>query len=101
MENRPTPRGNGPIVRINPFEVHINDPDFYDEVYVGASKLKTEQWSWTVPMFGTPDSILATVDHDIHRRRRNAYANYFSKQSIQKYSNVIQAAVDKLCNKCE
>lgn len=52
-------------------------------------------------MFGTPDSIVATVDHDVHRRRRNAYANYFSKQSIQKYSAVIQAAVDQLCNRCE
>lgn len=51
-------------------------------------------------MFGIPDSTLATVDHDIHHRRRNAYANYFSKQSIQKYSNVIHATVDKLCNKC-
>lgn len=48
-------------------------------------------------MVGTPESILATVDHDVHRRRRNAYANYFSKQSIRNYSNVIQAAVEKLC----
>lgn len=50
-----------------------------------------------IPMFGTPDSILATIDHDVHRRRRNAYSNYFSKQSIRKYSNVIQTSVDKLC----
>ncbi|KAL8821025.1 MAG: hypothetical protein Q9223_000864 [Gallowayella weberi] len=91
----------GPIVRINPFEVHINDPDFYDEVYVGPSKRKTDQWSWTVPMFGTPNSILATIEHDVHRRRRNAYANYFSKQSIQRYSGVIQSTVDKLCAKFE
>ena len=38
----------GPIIRINPFEVHIDDPDFYDEVYVVGSKRKSEQWSWTV-----------------------------------------------------
>ena len=50
-------------------------------------------------MLGTPNSILATVDHDVHRRRRNAYANYFSKQSIRTYSNAIQAAVDKFCLK--
>ncbi|KAL8788902.1 MAG: hypothetical protein Q9213_001425 [Squamulea squamosa] len=91
----------GPIIRINPFEVHINDPDFYDEVYVAGGKRKTDQWSWTVPMFGTPNSILSTIEHDVHRRRRNAYANYFSKQSIQRYSGVIQAAVDKLCSECE
>lgn len=89
----------GPIIRINPFEVHINDPDFYDEVYVAGGKRKTDLWSWTVPMFGTPNSIIGTVEHDVHRRRRNAYANYFSKQSIYRYSNVIQAAVDKLCDK--
>ncbi|KAL8679521.1 MAG: hypothetical protein Q9186_004203 [Xanthomendoza sp. 1 TL-2023] len=91
----------GPIIRINPFEVHINDPDFYDEIYVGPSKRKTEQWSWSVPMFGTPNSILATIDHDVHRRRRHAYANYFSKQSIQKYSGVIQSTVEKMCAKFE
>lgn len=87
----------GPIVRINPREIHIIDPDFIDELYVGASKRKTDLWSWTVPMLGTPNSILATVDHDLHRRRRNAYATFFSKQSIRNYSSVIQAAVDKLC----
>lgn len=38
----------GPIVRINPREIHIIDPDFIDELYVGASKRKTDLWSWTV-----------------------------------------------------
>ncbi|KAL8866520.1 MAG: hypothetical protein Q9174_006256, partial [Haloplaca sp. 1 TL-2023] len=54
-----------------------------------------------VPMFGTPNSILATVPHDIHRRRRAAYSNYFSKQSITRYSSVIASAVSTLCLKFE
>ncbi|KAL8720014.1 MAG: hypothetical protein Q9225_003059 [Loekoesia sp. 1 TL-2023] len=52
-------------------------------------------------MFGTPNSIIATVDHDVHRRRRNAYANFFSKQSIRKYSPVVQLCVDDLCRRLE
>ena len=48
-------------------------------------------------MFGTPNSILATIEHDVHRRRRDTYSNFFSKQSIRKHSDVIQAAVDQLC----
>jgi cytochrome P450 len=26
-------RAKGPVIRINPDEVHINDPDYFDEVY--------------------------------------------------------------------
>ncbi|KAL9001945.1 MAG: hypothetical protein Q9188_005103 [Gyalolechia gomerana] len=52
-------------------------------------------------MFGTPNSILATVDHDVHRRRRSAYSNFFSKQSIRKYSPIVQSCVDKLCRRLQ
>lgn len=52
-------------------------------------------------MFGTPNSILSTIDHDLHRRRRNAYSTFFSKQSIRKYSSVIQSCVDKLCGRLD
>lgn len=47
----------GPIIRINPFEVHINDPDFYDEIYVSGSKRKTDQWSWTVSTWSSLSSL--------------------------------------------
>lgn len=40
----------GPIIRINPYEIHIIDPEFYDELYVGHSKRKSDLWSWTVSL---------------------------------------------------
>ena len=40
----------GPIVRINPYELHIIDPNFYDELYVGHSKRKSDVWSWIVSL---------------------------------------------------
>lgn len=52
-------------------------------------------------MFGTKHSILATVEHDVHRMRRNTYANYFSKQSIKRYTGAIEEAVKKVCYRFE
>lgn len=38
----------GPIIRINPYELHIDDPEFHDELYVTAIKRKSDRWSWVV-----------------------------------------------------
>ena len=36
--------GSGPIVRINPYELSIHDPEYYNELYVGSSKRRTNFW---------------------------------------------------------
>ena len=38
----------GPIIRINPYQLHINDPEFYSEIYVGAAERRTDKWDWQV-----------------------------------------------------
>lgn len=45
-----THTSSGPIIRINPYEVHINDPDFYKKLYVGAIKGRSDEWYWSVSL---------------------------------------------------
>ena len=42
----------GPIVRINPHEIHINDPEYIEEVYAGPSK-KRDKYRWIARMLGS------------------------------------------------
>lgn len=94
-----TYRGDlGPIVRISPVEVHINDGDYYDEVYGGATK-KRDKWAWSAGQFGTYDTVIATVLHDLHRQRRAALNPFFSKRAVRELEPTIRAFVETLCRK--
>ena len=47
----------GPVIRINPYEVHIMDSDFLNELYVGANKGKVDKWDWAVHLTSSVRSI--------------------------------------------
>ena len=89
----------GPVVRISPYELHIDDPDFYDEIYVGGSVRKTQKYLWAVRMFGRSTSTFGTIEHDLHRIRRAALSPFFSKSSVQRLEPTVQNVVDKLMNR--
>lgn len=85
----------GPIVRINPREVHISDPAFYDEVYASSRRTRDKDAKF-VPTYALPDSMVATVDHDLHRFRRSILKDFFSRRSVLDLSQVINERVQKL-----
>jgi cytochrome P450 len=91
----------GPIVRISPFELHVNDPDFYDELYVGSSVRKTNKYLWALRMFGPPNTLFGTPDHDLHRFRRSALSPFFSQASVQRLEPTVQLVIDKLLSRLQ
>ena len=94
-------RSKGPIIRINPYELHIvADPEFLKVLYPTINK-NVEKWSWSAGMLGSNAMTFGTVSHDLHRQRRGAISPFFSKASIRRLQPVIQILADKLCNRIE
>lgn len=60
-----------------------------------------ERWSWAVGMVGSYGMPFGSVCHNLHRLRRGAISNLFSKTSVRKLQPVILGLINKLCNKVE
>ncbi|KAH7011077.1 cytochrome P450 [Ilyonectria destructans] len=90
----------GPIVRINPYEVHFNDPEFIDSIFPGPGR-KTDKYFFTGQRTGTAESIVATIGHHMHRRRRNAISGFFSAASIRRLEPIIQSHLKKLLSRMD
>ncbi|KAI8943078.1 hypothetical protein NX059_001110 [Plenodomus lindquistii] len=85
----------GPLVRINPGELHLNDPHFYEKVYAGAAQ-KTERDKYNFVRAGTTVALNSTIDHDLHYRRRGYISFLFSNKAITTIEPSIQMKVDRL-----
>jgi cytochrome P450 len=89
----------GPIVHVNPTEVHVSDPDYYDVLYSATArydKLKAFEKRLNASLSGH-----ATADHSLHRLRRSVLNPFFSKRQINKFSPFIQSRMDKMINRLD
>ncbi|OQE37342.1 hypothetical protein PENCOP_c010G02649 [Penicillium coprophilum] len=93
-------RKYGPIVRINPREIHISDPEFYERIYAGGSKIRDKD-PVSVRIFNMTHSLVATIGHDLHQSRYRVMGSYFSKQSITKREPAINHCIQKLLGRLE
>ena len=78
----------GPIVRINPFELHVDDPDFYDVIY--ATNKAYDKMEHFQHRFNVPLATFSTSDSDEHRIRRAAIGPFFSKSRVRSQNERIQ-----------
>ncbi|KNG90313.1 benzoate 4-monooxygenase cytochrome P450 [Aspergillus nomiae NRRL 13137] len=85
----------GPVVRINPRELHVNDPYYYEQIYAGSSRVREKDPRF-IGVFTTPLPMVATVGHEHHRLRRSLLSSYFSRRSLKKAESVIEQKVDRV-----
>ncbi|KAJ8068587.1 hypothetical protein OCU04_002299 [Sclerotinia nivalis] len=89
----------GPIIRISPYQLHVSDPTFYEELY-SQHKIR-HKYAYFLDRFQLPGSAFGTVDHKLHRERRAALNKYLSKQTIGKLEPMLLDMLDKLCGRIE
>jgi len=90
----------GPIIRINPDEIHIDDAEYYDVVFCNSTPNrpidKSEKFRYR---FSVPEATVQTGLAEIHRRRRAAIAPCFSKARIKSRNDDLQAIIDGISNR--
>lgn len=101
----------GPIVRVNPHELSIHDPEFFDKLYVSGNVRRTNSYEqfvkgldldgwprppWTSVMLTCLGSHLLTTDHDLHRRRRKPLEPFFSRSGVARLQPVLAHVVANL-----
>lgn len=84
-------------MRISPFELHIDDPEYYETLY--SLNSPRDKYYWFISYANVSGSTFGTLDHSLHRLRRSAVAPYFSKQKIQRRESIIRSKVEKLCSR--
>ncbi|KIX06391.1 uncharacterized protein Z518_04367 [Rhinocladiella mackenziei CBS 650.93] len=84
-------RKYGPIVRIVPDELHIQDSQFYDTLYTKAGRV--DKYDWMAGRFGCDTSVFTTGPDDLHRVRRGALNPLFSRARIVDLQTIIREKI--------
>ena len=85
----------GPIVRINPWELHIRDPD-WTEIYKVTRRAHKPIWYYRTLSTG---STLSSQSSELHRLRRDVIQPYFSAAAVVHHHPQVEALVAKMCTR--
>ncbi|KAH7032184.1 putative P450 monooxygenase [Macrophomina phaseolina] len=89
----------GPIVRINPDELHIQDSAWHETMYSASRPVRKPEKLAT--RFGNPLSAFAATDHATHRLRRAALNPFFSRRKVAEHEGQIQRTMDRMLARLE
>ena len=80
----------GPIIRIAPGEVHVNDPLFLDKIYAPSPHKREKERARNLDV---SLSVAGTSDHELHKIRRDALNPFFSKRGV---ASVVPMIIEKV-----
>lgn len=87
----------GPIVRINPEELHIDDPNFYSEIYCNSISTrpidKSKKFKYR---FNIPNVTFSITSVEHQRVRRAAIAPFFSKTRVRKLNDNLKNITERI-----
>ncbi|OTA99611.1 hypothetical protein M426DRAFT_76271 [Hypoxylon sp. CI-4A] len=85
----------GSIIRISPYELHVNDADFFDTLY-NRQEGVWHKYDWSVDAFATKGATIWTADHTLHKNRRQLLNPFFSKVKVANQQDMIMRHVQAL-----
>lgn len=87
-------------MRISPEELHCNDPQFIDEIYASAGRIRDKSQHFLSANSGPiAQTTFGTKEHEVHRMRRAAVNKSFSRGQMKKLEPEIHTLAQQLCDK--
>ncbi|KAK0450466.1 cytochrome P450 [Desarmillaria tabescens] len=84
----------GPVIRINPNELHFSSPQAYFSIYSSQVKfIKDPNFYFC---FAQDESSFGFTEHAVAKKRRDLLLPFFSRRSILQMEGIIQSKVDTL-----
>ncbi|QVM12387.1 hypothetical protein D8B26_007017 [Coccidioides posadasii str. Silveira] len=71
----------GPIIQISPYEVHIDDPEYYHTLY--SHRCPRDKCDYHVKPFNLPKSSFGTESARVHRLRRDVITSFVVNRSYR------------------
>ncbi|TGO33321.1 hypothetical protein BHYA_0252g00020 [Botrytis hyacinthi] len=90
----------GPIIRITPDELHIQDVGFLDAVYAPSASPR-DKYEYQLRTLRIPGGVGTTARYDLHRKRRAALSPFFSKRNVLHLEPLINEKMEQLCQMIE
>lgn len=89
----------GPIIRINPDELHVQDSSWYETLYAPSRPVrKLPDWGHR---FNSSDSLVSTNDTALYRLRRSVMNPFFAKRRIAEFGPELQRMCNQLVSRLE